>query len=98
MEETEEKPGPSLTLDGNVPCFLMPDGSVKHTTAPQLFNTQGGALGYAADYREQLEALYDSVEDKKAAARSAIDEFGLLDNENADEYSIWLLVAMTLEN
>lgn len=98
MEEMEEKTGPSLTLDGGVPCFIMPDGSIKHTTAPQLFNTEGGALGYASDYREQLEALYDSAEDKKDAARSAIDDFGLLDNEDADEYSIWLLVAMTLED
>jgi hypothetical protein len=98
MEEIEETSGPSLTLDGGVPCFIMSDGSVKRTTAPQLFNTEGGLLSYAEDYREQLEALYDSVEDKKAAARSAIEEFGLLDNENADEYSIWLLVAMTLED
>ena len=98
MEETEEKPGLSLTLDNGVPCLIMPNGSVKHTTAPQLFNTEGGLLGYASDHREQLEALYGSVEDKKAAARSAIEEFGLLDNENADEYSIWLLVAMTLED
>jgi len=98
MEEIEEASGPSLTLDDGVPCFIMPDGSVKHTTAPQLFNTDNGVLSYADDYREQLEALYDSVEDKKAAARSAIEEFGLLDNEDADEYSIWLLVAMTLED
>jgi len=98
MKEIEDTLGPSLTLNGGVPCFIMPDGSVKQTTAPQLFNTAGGLLSYADDYREQLEALYDSVEDKKAAARSAIDKFGLLDNENAEEYSIWLLVAMTLED
>jgi hypothetical protein len=98
MEKTEETLGPSLTLDGGVPCFIMPDGSVKRTAAPQLFNTKGGLLGYADDYREQLESLYDSVEEKKAAARSAIEQFGLLDNENADDYSIWLLVAMTLED
>lgn len=98
MEEIEETTGPSLTLDGGVPCFIMPDGSVKHTVAPQLFNTEGGLLSYASDYREQLDALYASVEDKKAAARAAIEEFGLLDNEDAEEYSIWLLVAMTLED
>jgi hypothetical protein len=98
MEEIEETPGPSLTLDGGIPCFIMPDGLVKHTTAPQLFDTEGGLLSYASDYREQLEALYASVEERKAAARSAIEEFGLLDNENAEEYSIWLLVAMTLED
>jgi hypothetical protein len=98
MEKIEETSGPSLTLNNGIPCFIMPDGSVKHTTAPELFNTEGGLLSYASDYREQLGALYDSVEDKKAAARSAIEEFGLLDNEDADEYSIWLLVAMTLED
>jgi len=96
MEEIEETTGPSLTLDGGVPCFIMPDGTMRHTTAPQLFNTEGGALSYADDHLEQLEALYGNVEDKKAAARSAIEKFGLLDNEDADEYSIWLLVAMTL--
>jgi hypothetical protein len=98
MEEIEETSGPSLTLDGGVPCFIMPDGSVKHTTATQLFNTEGGLLSYAVDYREQLEDLYGSVESKKTAARLAIEKFGLLDNEGADEYSIWLLVAMTLED
>jgi hypothetical protein len=98
MEEEVETTGPSLTINNNVPCFIMPDGSMKHTTAPELFDTTGGALGYADNYRTNLDALYDSVEERKQAARSAIDRFGLLDDENAEDYSIWLLVAMTLED
>jgi hypothetical protein len=88
--------GPSLTLNGDIPCLVMPDGTIRHTTAPQLFDTEGGLLSAAADWLEQLDALYDTVEDRKAAAQAAIEEFSLLDKVD-DDYSIWLLVAMTLE-
>lgn len=93
----EETTGPSLTVIDGVPAFIMPDGAIRKTTAPQLFDTYGGVLSYADDFREQLDALYDSVEARKTVARLAISEFGLLDDADADEYSIWLLVAMTLE-
>lgn len=98
MEEIQEISGPSLTINNGLPCFIMPDGSIKHTTALQLFDAKNGAIGYADDYQEQLEMLFVSAEEKKVAARLAIEKFGLLDDENAEEYSIWLLVAMTLED
>ena len=96
-EEIVENNGPSLTLNNGVPCFIMHDGSVKTSNVPQLFNTEGGVLGYADNFMSKLQELYPSVEAMREHASVKIQELGLLDTPESDSYSIWLLVAMTVD-
>jgi len=97
MEEETENNGPSLTINNGIPCFVMPDGSIKTSTAPQLFETGGGVLGYVDNFMQKLQDLYPSVEAMREHAAIKIEELGLLDTPESDSYSIWLLVAMTID-
>jgi hypothetical protein len=97
MEEETENNGLSLTINNGIPCFIMSDGSVKTSTSPQLFETGNGILGYADNFMQKLQDLYPSVEEMREHAASKIEELGLLDTPESDSYSIWLLVAMTID-
>jgi hypothetical protein len=94
---TEEQDGPSLGIIDGAPCFAMPDGTVRATKAPALFDTEGGLLGYADNWQEVFDGLFASEEERYAAAQAAIEEYGLSDTPEG-EPSIWLLIAMTLED
>jgi hypothetical protein len=96
--DNEQVPGPDLTLDGGVPALAFPDGSVRRTRLPELFETGGGNyIAYADGWREVLAGAFASEDDRRAAAQAAIDEYGLRDTAD-DTPSIWLLVTMTLED
>jgi hypothetical protein len=90
---TDEQAGPSLTLHDGLPTIIDAEGNVRHTVAPQLFDTGGGIyLAYAEGWREALAVLYPNG--WESAAEAAASEFGLT---VSPEPSLWLLVAMTLE-
>ena len=92
-EPTDEPTGPTFTLHDGLPAIIAEDGTVRHTTAPDLFDTGGGIyLAYADGWRETLAALYPNGWEDAAAA--VADEYGMTVGE---EPSLWLLVAMTLE-
>ena len=87
--------GPSLTLHDGLPAIIEEDGSLKHTTAPELFDTGGGAyIGYAENWQTTFDDLFPENE-RDAAIQEASEKYGLslVDGQP----SIWLLVAMTLE-
>jgi len=91
--DNEHEAAPALGLHNGVPAII--DGEViRHTTAPALFDTGGGAyIAYADGWQDTLAGLFpDGYAD---AAQTAADEFGLTVSEPP---TIWLLVAMTLED
>lgn len=90
----DEMNGPSLTLDDGVPAIVFDDGTVRRSGVTELFETGGGVyLAYAEGWREKIDEIYpDGWQD---FAASVADEYGLT---VSDEPSLWLLVAMTLED
>ena len=86
--------GPVLTLHDGVPAIVMPDGTIRHTTLPALFDTGGGSyLAYADGWRDILDGAFP--DGWRAHAEAVAGEFGLTVTEDP---TIWLLVAMTLED
>ena len=86
--------GPIFTLHDGVPAIVSEDGTIRCTTAPDLFETGGGVyLAYADGWRDTLDEIYpDGWQD---AAAKVADRYGLT---VGTEPSLWLLVAMTLED
>jgi hypothetical protein len=89
----EELSGPSFTIDNGTPAIVFEDGTIKHTTAPQLFDTGSGAyLGYADNWETELNKLFpDGYETE---AQQAYEQYGV---GAGNPPSLWLLVAITLE-
>jgi hypothetical protein len=89
----DEPSGPALALHDGVPV-IIDEGVVRKTTAPALFETGGGLyIAYADGWQQTLNGLFpDGYEEaaEAAAARFAIDV--------SEPPTIWLLVAMTLED
>jgi hypothetical protein len=91
-EQLQENNGPTLLLHNGVPAILQHD-KIRQTTAPELFDTGGGAyIAYADGWQDKLVALYpDGYADQAAAVA---EQYGL---DVSEPPSLWLLVAMTLE-
>lgn len=88
----------ALTLRRGVPAIVDADGRARRTTAPKLFETGPGAyIAYADDWEDQLRAIYPTDLELEAAEAAAIEEYGL-PGKPGDLPSIFLLVAMTLED
>lgn len=87
----------ALTLRSGVPAIVDADGHARRTTAPQLFETGSGEyIAYADDWADQLKAIYPTDLELEAAKAVAIEKYGL-PGKPGDRPSIFLLVAMTLE-
>ena len=90
--DNEHEAGPALDLHSGVPAII--DGEViRHTTAPDLFDTGGGAyIAYADGWQDTLAALFP--DGYAEAAQAAAEAYGI---EVSEPPCLWLLVAMTLE-
>lgn len=96
-ERNDEPTVPTYTVGilGGVPALVMADDRAYVTASPELFDTAGGAIGFADGYMGLLAGMYADDAAMRASAADAAEQFDLDVEPDASEFPVPLVIGMT---